>query len=123
MPAITSVIGRLYKCFGVVAHNWWAWGGPGAALAPVDKACCRLFRLPSTATACACCRRKFTTPRHGPLMRRARPCVLLCRGLEDEPVYAGHGRGIVTERELWHGGMLDSIFGFAYEGAQACLAE
>jgi hypothetical protein len=123
MPAITAVIGRLFRSFGVVAHQWWAWGGPRASLAPVEDATLSVIPAPHYLDSLRLLPADMHDPNMPPFDERGEAIVLLCRNGHDEPVYEARGRVSVTEREIWHGGMLDSIFGFAYEEAQACLAE
>jgi hypothetical protein len=37
-PPVKKVIGRLHRSWHIVCAEWYAWGGPAAALAPVDDA-------------------------------------------------------------------------------------
>jgi hypothetical protein len=123
MPAVSSVIGRLHDEFGIVAGNWWAWGGDRACLAPSDTAMLLVVPEVSYLDSLGLLPEDMSNPDIRWFYETGEARVDLVRRDQDAPVFRARGRVVITERAWTHGGMLDSLFGFSYEEAQACLAE
>lgn len=122
MPAISAVLNRLHRDFGIVAGGWDSWG---RAASHSSRAEAHFVVVPertyieSLGLSAPGGRYESSVQ---PFHTTGEARVELVRR-DDRPIFTGQGRVLIADRTIDHGGMLDDLFGIRYEQAQACLAE